>query len=250
MLNLYPFILLNTLCLSFIYIGWAGFLDLLFRLYPHPHRYRSYKTNKRYNNDSRIEEEEEDEERERKEERKEQEQEEDKAKYVYWPFILTNLFILHPFLAILLYPYFENSFYTDCLSFVFLYELFQISILYDFTFYFTHRSCHESILLYRYIHRFHHRHIITRALNTLDTHPFEHAFVNLSPIVIATCFLSVSWNSIVVFVIMGAIISVHSHSGQKYISFAGHDLHHRCRNCEYGVVFTDWIFNTNRRDLN
>lgn len=168
-----------------------------------------------------------------------------------WNYILFNLCIIHPIASVVIYFNLSDLHHNNITTNVqVIQQVLLLGMLYDFIFYCLHRACHQFTFLYRYIHRFHHRHLNTRALNTLDTHPLEHLCVNLAPVLIVTQLFNISIAAFVIFGLMGAMFSVHSHSGQQYVSVGAHDQHHLIKHCEFGVFITDYIFHTTTNDYN
>jgi len=123
-------------------------------------------------------------------------------------------------------------------------ELTKIMIVYDLAFYFLHRLAHTPFL-YKHIHKIHHKHISPTMLSAVDSHPLEHFFVNLFPMILPCLIFNISSLSLLVFSTMGSLYTMNAHSGIKFINNGNHSEHHKVGNNNFGVLFTDKLFGTN-----
>jgi len=187
----------------------------------------------------------------------------DEIKNIFLPFLLTcfNSFIQSITIDYYTIHKLQSNFtlYNSLLSFV------VYLILTDFYFYVTHRISH-SPLLYKYIHKIHHKYTSPSIYASYYEHPLEHLLVWSMPYIILPHFVPINnfvyWS----FVFYTSLLSIVGHSGNDYklniwysFNFTGkkdvyyyythsyhHDLHHLKTNCNYSLYFTylDRFFNT------
>ena len=99
-------------------------------------------------------------------------------------------------------------------------------------FYVVHRLLHAVPWLYRDIHELHHRHREVQAYVAIDGTPQEHMVLNLFSVLLAPLLTGFHVAELALWVVVVTLSSTRSHrAGQR----AGHALHHRDKNCNYGT---------------
>lgn len=124
-----------------------------------------------------------------------------------------------------------------------LWQLPSIIVLTDVLFFIAHYTMHTK-WLYKRVHSTHHEYHVPIAAGALYAHPVEHIFVNLFSVVTPIFLVKVHPTIAVWWTILASMNTVVSHStAQKDDT---HGLHHRYRNCNYGVGFMllDRLFGT------
>ena len=114
-------------------------------------------------------------------------------------------------------------------------------------FYYIHRLLHSK-WLFENVHYFHHQWREPYAVMALSSHPLEHLFSNALPLIIAPWLLNTPSNMLYFWIGIATLNAVLAHSGY-YIFFkptnGSHDLHHRFRNINFGVLgILDYIHGT------
>jgi sterol desaturase/sphingolipid hydroxylase (fatty acid hydroxylase superfamily) len=116
-------------------------------------------------------------------------------------------------------------------------------------FYIIHYGMHKNKIIYKYIHKLHHKWTKPFAISALAVHPLELIVVNLITVSIPTILLPythVIW--IYIYFYLSIINVLTSHCGWIDITNGFHDLHHKHFNCNYGIempiIHMDKIFNT------
>ena len=125
-----------------------------------------------------------------------------------------------------------------------LYKIPLVFIIMDFIFYFMHRLFHSKYL-YKY-HSMHHQWTGPNTASTFYCHPLEMLFVNILPLLssIMICRVNFITARFIHFVSVSNTMIV-AHGGYKYFNNKTHDLHHKYRNGNYGILIMDRLFNTN-----
>jgi len=116
----------------------------------------------------------------------------------------------------------------------------------EFLFYYTHILFH-SYYFWQF-HQIHHTSTGPYALCTFHCHPLEMALVNVFPILISAVLAGLNFQTMRLWhmVALSNTIVV-AHGGYKCFSPNPHDLHHKYRNCNYGIFgFLDNIHGTYR----
>lgn len=129
----------------------------------------------------------------------------------------------------------------------------------DYCAYWIHRFAHLPRVYkhFLYMHKLHHRFIITTPYAAQATHPIE-AFSILLPLMIFPYILPLQKVMHIVLIAAIQLWNVCTHEGKIQINgrilsdAASHSLHHRCPNCNYGHFFTifDRLHGTYRKPAN
>ena len=124
-----------------------------------------------------------------------------------------------------------------------LYKIPLVFIIMDFIFYIVHRLFHSKYL-YKY-HSIHHQWKGPNTASTFYCHPLEMLFVNILPLLssIMICKLNFTTVRFIHFVSVSNTMVV-AHGGYKYFNNKKHDLHHKYRNGNYGILIMDRLFGT------
>lgn len=106
-----------------------------------------------------------------------------------------------------------------------------ILLLYDLCFYVVHRAAHEIPLIYNCIHSYHHRWYSTDAgLSAFDTHPLEHALLNVGPMMVLLWWWNVDMYTCLLVSTVGTLYSQFAHgSFGNGLEHRRHDIHHAQR---------------------
>jgi len=118
-----------------------------------------------------------------------------------------------------------------------LYKL-PLTFLYeDIMFYYAHRLLHIPYL-YEKVHKIHHRWTTPIAISAMYTHPFEQAFANILPVVLAARFAGLGKGAMRLWHVITLVNTlVAAHGGYKIPYYKNmHDKHHTDLNCNYGVL--------------
>jgi sterol desaturase/sphingolipid hydroxylase (fatty acid hydroxylase superfamily) len=124
-----------------------------------------------------------------------------------------------------------------------------LTIIYeDILFYYAHRILHIPYL-YERIHKIHHRWTTPIAVSAFYTHPFEHAFANILPVVLSARLAGLGqgamrlWQAIA---LTNTLIT--AHGGYRIPRYSNmHDKHHTDFNCNYGAIgLLDSLYGTLR----
>ena len=120
---------------------------------------------------------------------------------------------------------------TDLQSFWYIFPmLFIFAVLYDFLFGVMHWFAHRPIL-FRYVHYIHHKCIHPSGLDAFNTHPLEHIFVNVWPLLLSASVVAYHMVHLIIIGIVAIITTMYAHS-----SFEGHEhtFHHEKGHSNYG----------------
>lgn len=153
------------------------------------------------------------------------------------------LYYINNYSNILFYDYYNllNEIYKFC------FYIFCI----DIWFFTTHYLFHKIPILYKNIHKFHHRTSIPSAVSALDAHIIEHLLVNIMSILIGPVLWPGYYITIYIYIFVTTANSCISHSGYKS-SLVGieHNIHHRLSKYNYGtgLYLLDKLFNTYKND--
>ena len=125
-----------------------------------------------------------------------------------------------------------------------LYKILLVFVIMDFIFYIAHRLFHSKYL-YKY-HSIHHQWTGPNTASTFYCHPLEMLFVNILPLIssIMICRVNFITARFIHFVSVSNTMIV-AHGGYKYFNNKTHDLHHKYRNGNYGILIMDRLFDTN-----
>ncbi len=159
--------------------------------------------------------------------------------------VLLNQLIINLPISILTVPYNmklnDNALPYYCLPL----QLISIYILEDIIFYTIHRLLHTQFL-YKHIHYIHHEWNIPVAMRTLHSHPLEHLFSNVIPVILCGYICRLDWICYNIWTNIALINAIITHSNYNFNNFGiGHDNHHKYRVCYFGTSgLLDYIFNT------
>lgn len=169
----------------------------------------------------------------------------------YWSYCWTSAksaFLNQIFITWPLIYFFEDYMVDSNMEFSFIsasIKLFFYMMCADFWFFTFHIACHKIPIIYKKIHKFHHRVFTTSAVSALDAHPLEHLFVNLGSVAFGPLlWLGDMW-TIAIWIVLATGNTCFSHSGFRGSIFGrSHNIHHRLCKYNYGIGFNlfDRIF--------
>ena len=117
-------------------------------------------------------------------------------------------------------------------------------VIEEVCFYYSHKLLHKPFW-YSKIHWWHRRWTEPVAAMAISAHPVEHILSNLLPLAAGIILLQTPPQVSVIWIIIATINAVLSHSGYLTWSQGKHDLHHKYRNGNYGVLgILDWWHGT------
>jgi sterol desaturase/sphingolipid hydroxylase (fatty acid hydroxylase superfamily) len=122
-------------------------------------------------------------------------------------------------------------------DFVLLVELGKLFLMYlivDVWFYWTHRLIHTP-LLYKLIHKLHHRFKAPTAVASMYANPIEFCIGNLGGVVIGPVITNCHPYTAYFWTCFGLFSTGGSHSGYTFFDAKGHDAHHEFFNYNFGV---------------
>jgi fatty acid hydroxylase domain-containing protein 2 len=165
------------------------------------------------------------------------------------PTILLNHII--SFTVFILYNLYTNKgllIYSSSLSLLTL-ECSLFFILFDIIFYIGHRIIHFPIL-YKYIHKTHHNINANIAISGYYMGVIDYFIEFMFPLYISSYILNT--NILVLFICstIGQINGLISHSAYDFPFLPykkDHLYHHLELHCNYGVIFTDYLFKTKKK---
>lgn len=124
-------------------------------------------------------------------------------------------------------------------------QLLGYALCEDVCFYATHRLLHSVSVLYEAIHKRHHQWVNSVAVATFDCHPLEHLFCNLVPLAVGPAVFGCSVVSLTVWMLMATVNGIMSHCGYRELNNESHDIHHKLRTKNFGVMgLADRLFGT------
>jgi methylsterol monooxygenase len=159
--------------------------------------------------------------------------------------LFNQFFVTFP-VGMCLTPLFSSTIPGGTTFFTSAIQLGTMILLEDGFFYYTHRLLHTPFL-FNHIHSFHHEWTEPRAINTITSHPLEHLFSNVLPLLLLPILLGVNGTTLHLWVGMATLNAVISHSGFLLGGWNddSHDLHHKHRMGNYGVIgLFDYLHNT------
>ena len=172
------------------------------------------------------------------------------------PLVLFNVSILILINSLGLY-FFKDYYIKDYSSIIItVFEVMFILIIDDMFFYFLHRIMHENKLIYRTIHKIHHRANTPIPIDYIYVHPLEWSSGMIGPFIGMLVIGGISIYSFWIYLIIRNFHEIHIHSGikssilHKLMPFYGnnehHDVHHAKRDGNYSSTFIlwDYIFKT------
>lgn len=120
------------------------------------------------------------------------------------------------------------------------------AIVADVAFYSIHRLFHASPLLYRHIHRVHHRFSAPTAMACVYAHPLEFAVGNVLPIYLGPVLTNAHPRTCYLWFFLTMLGTCKGHSGYRIFGLADpHEDHHVSFLCNYGgMYFSDCLFGT------
>jgi sterol desaturase/sphingolipid hydroxylase (fatty acid hydroxylase superfamily) len=121
-------------------------------------------------------------------------------------------------------------------------------VLREIMFYYAHRILHHRVL-YKYIHKKHHRFTAPIAFSAQYAHPIEQIFANVLPIVLPPRLLKSHILTFWLFLSYELFTTATVHSGYDFFNNAArmHDLHHEKFNVNYGALgFLDKLHGTDK----
>lgn len=128
-------------------------------------------------------------------------------------------------------------------------------ILYDFAYYWLHRTMHKKFL-FRYLHGWHHRCFHPVAIDGLYQRPHETALALVLLMVCVAIVGPVSLTSFLLVILIHTVINLLDHANIRtgirwldHLMYA-HDLHHSRRNVNFGFTpLWDHVFGTTHKNL-
>jgi sterol desaturase/sphingolipid hydroxylase (fatty acid hydroxylase superfamily) len=166
--------------------------------------------------------------------------------------------------------YIKNNYIYDIITFIPISFLFEI--IFDLFHYIFHRLCHENKILYKYIHKKHHRYDHPSSIITFYQSQFDILLTNTLPMFITLKLIpNISQYQLNIILLYKSFIEISGHSGvysyptssfpqciylAKNIGIElyteDHNLHHSLNNCNYSKRFSLWdkIFNTYKSKKN
>lgn len=155
------------------------------------------------------------------------------------PNVLTNLVLSIPVIKYIEYLYLNTNFTT--ISENLFINLFLWMLLCDLIFYTNHRLLHTRSLFF--IHKTHHEFSFTYGAGAIYAHPLDFVFANLFPIGIPFIVFNIPYLQCLFITFFSSFLTVFvSHGG--YFPNQSHLLHHKKKMVNYGLFYTDRLFNT------
>jgi sterol desaturase/sphingolipid hydroxylase (fatty acid hydroxylase superfamily) len=191
----------------------------------------------------------------------------------YYGEFLMN-FIRATFIEVLTLLFVQNFYFTFPISdFNLLYEFlwfiplsFMFEIVFDFFHYWTHRIAHSNKLLYKYLHKKHHKFSHPTAIITYYQEPLDLIITNSIPVILTLCIIpKITYFQYSMILMYKTYIEISGHVGKKLYPTSSftqfmwlpklfnielyaedHDIHHSKNNCNYSKRFSLWdkVFGT------
>jgi len=125
----------------------------------------------------------------------------------------------------------------------FIRRLLMIIFIFEVLFYTGHYIIHSKCL-YGRIHKKHHEWTAPVAAAAHYNHFLEHIILNITVPSISAIITGSNFITILFWFMLASISVTSTHSGYWFALARKHDNHHKYFNCEYGVIFMDYLFNT------
>uniref|UniRef100_A0A336LFN8 CSON010488 protein n=1 Tax=Culicoides sonorensis TaxID=179676 RepID=A0A336LFN8_CULSO len=131
---------------------------------------------------------------------------------------------------------------------VFVTEFYSCWLIREVLFYYLHRLSHHR-LLYKHIHKKHHRWTAPIALSAEFCTPWEHILTNIIPTILGPFVISSHYLTIFVWFVHVMLSTLQKHSGYDipwYYDSIRHNYHHENFTTNYGLIgLMDWLHGTN-----
>lgn len=155
------------------------------------------------------------------------------------PNIRNNLIISIPIISIIENLY-NNTYFSTKSNYFIINFILWITIC-DLIFYVNHRLLHTRSLFF--IHKQHHEYNFTYGAGAIYAHPLDFIFANLFPIGFPFIIFNIPYFHCVLIIVFSSFFTVFfSHGG--YFNNQAHLLHHLKKMGNYGLIYTDKLFNT------
>ena len=159
--------------------------------------------------------------------------------------VVVNQLVLTPFIASILYRYYENQIIEFPTFFIFCRDIILFFLVIEVCFYYSHRFLHLPFI-YKHIHKLHHKYNAPISITALYAHPIEYIISNILPVMIGPILCSSHLVTIYTWLFIVIINTVTVHSGYNIfyiLDSTKHDMHHKNFNCNYGVLnILDYLY--------
>jgi methylsterol monooxygenase len=161
--------------------------------------------------------------------------------------VFINQILSFPFIFIL-YPvisYIGNdmTFIIPSIYNICKYLLLTLSV-FDVIFYIGHVLGHK---IYLTIHRKHHEWKSPVGVAAHYNHIYEHILLNVIAPSISAVIVKSNATIMLLWIFISTLSVVATHSGYSFFGASKHDIHHELYKYNYGLFFTDYLFNTHYR---
>lgn len=165
--------------------------------------------------------------------------------------VLFNQFIVTLPLGMLAHKWFSNNIGTDMSWSGYAGYFLGLLFIEEALFYYSHRLLHTK-WFYDKVHYWHHRYVEPVALMAISAHPVEHLLSNVLPLVVGPIVLQTPCRVTKLWIAIATVNGILAHCGYHLgfkVKGGSHDLHHRFRTGNYGVIgLFDYLHGT-RLDL-